>query len=258
MKSSSLLASFLSGLACAGFLAATSNASATTVALYTFNGNANDSSGNGHHGTVDRATLTTDRFGNPNSAYMFIPDQNITTVGWGAGLPSTMTISVWGQSDWFDQVNAMLFNAGASGLGPNLFFSKPDDGIFWNTWDGTANPFTGGGGFPASINDLGWHHYAVVNDQSANTAKLYIDGGLYGTAAYRAAGATFAIGGAPIPFNWVGKIDDITIYDTAFTAGEVAALYQESSATPDAGSTLGLLGVAAAGLALVRRKLTAA
>ncbi len=36
---------------------------------YPFNGNANDASGNGYHGTVYGATLTTDRFGHPNSAY---------------------------------------------------------------------------------------------------------------------------------------------------------------------------------------------
>ena len=38
---------------------------------YPFNGNANDESGNGNHGTVHGATLTTDRFGTPNSAYKF-------------------------------------------------------------------------------------------------------------------------------------------------------------------------------------------
>ena len=42
------------------------------VAYYPFNGNANDYSGNGHNGTVTGATLTTDRFGNPNSAYSLI------------------------------------------------------------------------------------------------------------------------------------------------------------------------------------------
>jgi len=38
---------------------------------YDFNGNANDISGNGMHATVYGATLTTDRNGNPNSAYYF-------------------------------------------------------------------------------------------------------------------------------------------------------------------------------------------
>ena len=38
---------------------------------YPFNGNANDASGNGNNGVVNGATLTADRFGNPNSAYLF-------------------------------------------------------------------------------------------------------------------------------------------------------------------------------------------
>ena len=41
------------------------------VSYWGFNGNANDASGNAHNGTVNGATLTTDRFGNANSAYSF-------------------------------------------------------------------------------------------------------------------------------------------------------------------------------------------
>ena len=41
------------------------------MAWYKFNGNASDSSGNGNHGTVNGATLTSDRFGNANKAYYF-------------------------------------------------------------------------------------------------------------------------------------------------------------------------------------------
>lgn len=41
------------------------------VAWYHFNGNANDASGNNFNGNVYGATLTTDRFGNENSAYSF-------------------------------------------------------------------------------------------------------------------------------------------------------------------------------------------
>jgi hypothetical protein len=41
------------------------------IAEYLFNGNADDTSGGGHHGVVQGATLTTDRFENPDSAFHF-------------------------------------------------------------------------------------------------------------------------------------------------------------------------------------------
>jgi hypothetical protein len=41
------------------------------LAEYLFDGNANDSSGNGNNGNVHGATLTKDRYGNDNSAYYF-------------------------------------------------------------------------------------------------------------------------------------------------------------------------------------------
>ena len=41
------------------------------VGFWPFNGNANDESGNGNHGTVNGATLTADRNGKVNSAYSF-------------------------------------------------------------------------------------------------------------------------------------------------------------------------------------------
>jgi len=69
------------------------NASLTDglIAYYPFNGNANDESGNGNHGTVYGATLTEDRFGNNNKAYLFTnnsyidignsPDLNVIAIG---------------------------------------------------------------------------------------------------------------------------------------------------------------------------------
>ena len=43
------------------------------VGYWPFSGNANDEGGNGNNGTVSGATLTTDRNGNANSAYLFNP-----------------------------------------------------------------------------------------------------------------------------------------------------------------------------------------
>ena len=67
------------------------------VGYWPFTGNANDLSGNGYNGTVNGATLTTDRFGVANRAYSFDgndwieinnnPNQNV-----GAG---SFTLSCW-------------------------------------------------------------------------------------------------------------------------------------------------------------------
>jgi Leucine-rich repeat (LRR) protein/sugar lactone lactonase YvrE len=48
------------------------------IAFYPLDGNANEVSGNADNGTVDNATLTTDRFGNANSAYSFDSTSKIT------------------------------------------------------------------------------------------------------------------------------------------------------------------------------------
>jgi hypothetical protein len=48
------------------------------VAYYPFNGNANDESGNGNDGTVNGATLTSDRNGFINKAYNFGGNSSIT------------------------------------------------------------------------------------------------------------------------------------------------------------------------------------
>ena len=50
------------------------------VAYYPFNGNADDATSNHNNGAVYGATLTQDRFGNPNSAYYFNGTDNYIQV----------------------------------------------------------------------------------------------------------------------------------------------------------------------------------
>jgi hypothetical protein len=68
------------------------------VGYYPFSGNANDFSGNNNNGTVNGATLTSDRFGKLNSAYSFnglgnsisIPHNNTMF-----DFTDSMSISIW-------------------------------------------------------------------------------------------------------------------------------------------------------------------
>ncbi|MBC7891877.1 MAG: hypothetical protein H7Y12_06685, partial [Sphingobacteriaceae bacterium] len=65
------------------------------VAYYSFTGNANDESGNGLHGTINGATLTTDRFGNANRAMSFDGNDNITFTGVPTTQTDNWTIATW-------------------------------------------------------------------------------------------------------------------------------------------------------------------
>jgi|GEM_PF-3881945 len=70
------------------------NLSYGLVAFYPFNGNANDESGNGLDGTPNGTSITSDRFGNSNSAYSFnqtfitIPNIDFTQM-------QQFTINLW-------------------------------------------------------------------------------------------------------------------------------------------------------------------
>ena len=80
--------------------------SSEIIAYYPFSGNANDSSGNEYDGTISGdPQLTTDRFGNSNSAYIFDGDGDWIYFGTDT-LPENnegdvsdpFTISVWAKS----------------------------------------------------------------------------------------------------------------------------------------------------------------
>ncbi|MFY8166776.1 MAG: LamG domain-containing protein, partial [Sediminibacterium sp.] len=64
------------------------------VGYYPFNGNANDSSTNRNNGIVNGATLTTDRYGKTNSAYLF-KDNFITIPNHKSYEFNNYTISFW-------------------------------------------------------------------------------------------------------------------------------------------------------------------
>src|SRR4026208_640560 len=66
------------------------------VAEYLFNGNANDTTGNGIRGVVRGATPAADRFGNPNSAYAFDGKDDWIVVSPPPRLTNVeLTVSVW-------------------------------------------------------------------------------------------------------------------------------------------------------------------
>ena len=65
------------------------------VACYPFNANAKDESGNGNNGTVNGATLTTDRFGKVSSAYDFNGNSNYIDIPSNNLQNPTFSYSAW-------------------------------------------------------------------------------------------------------------------------------------------------------------------
>ena len=65
------------------------------VGYWPFTGNANDASGNGNNGTVNGATLTTDRFGNANSAYSFDGNDRINLSLIDLSSYNQMSMDIW-------------------------------------------------------------------------------------------------------------------------------------------------------------------
>ncbi len=70
------------------------------IGAWEFNGNADDTSGNGNHGTVSGASLAADRFGNVQSAYAFDGDDHIRVADNPVLRPTAaMSATLWMKAD---------------------------------------------------------------------------------------------------------------------------------------------------------------
>jgi len=213
------------------------------VAHYPFDGHAKDVSGHGHHGTVKGATLTADRFGNPNRAYHFDGEDDYIEIQNAKAMnPSHITISVWYFAD-----------KSFSGGGNNVIIHKPytkhvSPHYQWHLGvTGDQYPIRRyQSDFQASVatqkRAIGagkkipdfpgvWYHIVMSFDGTA--LKLYFNGNLksnisitndviasYDTNVFI---GKHGNGKSHTP----GIVDDIRIYNRALTELEIQALYKQ-------------------------------
>lgn len=223
--------------------------------LLVFLGNPNDSSPNANNGIVNGASLTTDRFGNLNSAYSFNGLSDYIRIN-NTLLPSTptsYTISLWYNTQNFTAQNG----------NPRMLISDRNTGLssYKYTIDVTTNHFLGCAiynGSGASGNgvtgDAGtnnnWHNAIFMYDSSIATLYLYIDGSLVNTSTNVTHWSSRAnptnIGywngfvGASGFFD--GKIDDIGIWNRALNQEEITSLYYAENACQSLVINTGILG----------------
>ncbi len=207
------------------------------VGYWPFNGNANDESGNGNHGTVNGATMASDRFGNSEMAYGFDGINDWININNSNSLnpPSQITISAWVKTMGYNSSDAsMIINKGWD-QGPGhydlLLFSSNKKSRF----------VIGSNLFVESNNNINLNQWVFITATIDNfTMKIYVNGLLENTI-FQTNNNSFGTNSDPLyigkhdynnaPYFFNGSIDDIAIYNRALTPQEIAAMYSSCIST---------------------------
>jgi hypothetical protein len=216
------------------------------VACYLFNGNANDGSGNGNHGTVNGATLTEDRFGNANGAYSFDGNDYIQFNTPVQDSTPPYFVALWLKYDIVPNVNSYLIsNGGQTGSSQGFFFLVPGSSQVdcGHSYPQGAIQFGIGSQaddirtyITASMPPGQWHHVAASWDGSSNDITLYVDG-QQAIADICVISSEFGpqndmrIGAASnmLKRYFTGQVDDSRIYSRALSDSEIKQLYELDS-----------------------------
>jgi hypothetical protein len=204
------------------------------VGWWPFNGNAVDESSNTNDGTVNGATLTTDRFGNVNSAYSFNGTNNRIEIVDAATLRCRkITLSAWVlmNTNAIGQIiyKGNLTNAQSEvyALNGNALFSIKINSncIAGQGWKNSL--------FNQSVGQGQWHH--LVSTFNGDTIKNYFDGVFSSSNNYNGLIDSCLNSNLRFGYNhnlnnnnggpWNGKIDDIGIWNRALTKQEITGLY---------------------------------
>jgi hypothetical protein len=205
------------------------------VAFYPFNGNANDESGHGLHGTVYGATLVPDRFGNANSAYYFdgIDDYVRVSNHPVLNFRESITINFWlSIGGFFDREACTL----SHGNWENRWsISIVNERLRWNLrTDNNVNSGIKSLDSESSLELDTYYNVTVYYDGS--DFEIYLNGQLDSFSSWSGLILTTAIDllvGQALPsdstFNFKGVIDDVRIFDYALSVPEIEALYDEGA-----------------------------
>lgn len=212
------------------------------IACFPFNNNANDVTNNGHHGTINGAILTSDRFGRANSAYDFDGNSFIQLANADGLKNNTFTYAAWVNMPVApDPGVPSAYSVLAVGSGQVMHFvNRPDEGLVWGftTYNNENISYDKNPSSNVNTTLNTWHHFVISRNETQS--KIYIDGVLImtatselpTTATYTSSNLSVVfqttIGTRPDEYNiqfFRGKIDDIHIYDRAIDASEVKALF---------------------------------
>jgi gliding motility-associated-like protein len=215
------------------------------IAYYPFNGNANDASGNGNNPVFNNASLATDVYGNPNSAYYFNGIDNYMEIPNSASLNMGTTISIcaWVKPAGFYygacHGNSVIMKGNSDFLTGN-YMLRFDDALYTGTNCNGGIPDTlhqtyyGIGTGLSPVQDTPYAQKniwrSVVYTYDGLHAKLYIDCDL--VLDTEQPGLSFTNGdnlffgklnNAQFPYWLNGVLDEVRIYNRVLNADEVKA-----------------------------------
>ncbi|MCH7920429.1 MAG: hypothetical protein IIC50_20915 [Planctomycetes bacterium] len=205
---------------------------ANLVARYTFDGNANDTSGNGHNGTsVGAVTFVNDPVRGQVVSLPGGDDQYISIEGVGISGNMPRTIACWAKADsttipdWTLIFGFTGTAAGGGGSGShfNIGSLGGPGGVGAHVWGWEETIFSDEAA-------LEWHHYAMTYD--GTTIGYYGDGvpmdsdvGKSNVRDLSASSDRVHVGSRVTQVSsFPGSVDDAVIYSVALTDGEIAWL----------------------------------
>lgn len=205
------------------------------IAFYSFNGNANDMTGNFNNGTVFGATLDKDRFGNSNQAYRFNGSGDYISVNQLSNLFSNISISLW-VNDIGQLVTPLSINPryisteNCNGFAlMNNIANSPKGLTFTSNRGGGTTYFSN-----AEIVKNSWQH--VVITFNGNQCSFYINGRLIkseNSISTLVNGGKLYIAKSGCRFETIedffaGRLDDIGIWNRVLNENEIINLYQNN------------------------------
>jgi len=206
------------------------------VGWWPFNGNANDESGNGNHGTVNGATLTADRFGNVNQAYGFDGVDDSISVISSANIQLTSS-NILSIECWFYNFNSPVYGGAliskyqnGTPINSSIALVSYSNNLIQIGGNGTQ-PFPT---IPYISNQ--WNQIVLLyNIPNPGNVKVYLNGSYLTTLNIplnpSPNNSPLKFGATDCPVNdpncnfYSGSLDDIGIWNRALTECEIQDLY---------------------------------
>lgn len=214
------------------------------VSWWPFNGNANDESASENNGVVNGATLTTDRLGNANSAYVFDGINDWIKIPSGSSTSINITTN-FSLTFWFKTAQGTN-NAGIIGFGDNI---SATGGYLAALGNGQYPIGSALGKMTVFSKDLWYKGTSILTNNTWHFACITLNSSTLSIIIDNKTDATFTSVGAPISYNGTraigaqntgltgyfnGLIDDIGLWNRALNEQEIADLYISCSTPPTA------------------------